>query len=138
MIIVHIWQIAGSGSLIYYAALMGIDGELFEAASLDGANAIQKCWHIAIPSLIPIICTMTVFGIGGLFSNDVGLFYNIPKGGQLLPATDVIGTYVYRALLTGDFEKSAAVGLFQSMTGLVLVLLVNAIMRKVSPENAMF
>lgn len=137
--IVHIWQIAGSGCLYYYAALVGIDESLFEAASLDGANVWQKCRYIAIPSLIPVMILMTILGIGSLFSGDMGLFYQVPKDiGTLYPTTDIINTYTYRALLDGSLVKSAAVGLFQSLTGLILVLLTNGIVRKISPENSMF
>ena len=137
--ITHIWQIAGSGCLYYYAALVGIDESLFEAAAIDGASTWKKCWYIAIPSLIPIMVMMTILGIGGLFSGDMGLFYQVPKDqGALYPTTDIINTYTYRALLDGSLEKSAAVGLFQSVIGLVLVLITNGIVRKVSPENSMF
>lgn len=137
--IVHIWQIAGSGCLYYYAGLMSVDNTLYEAAEIDGANTLQKCWHISIPALVPIITMMLILGIGGLFSGDMGLFYQVPKDqGVLYPSTDIINTYTYRALLGGSLEKSSAVGLFQSLTGLALVLGSNAIIRKVSPENAMF
>lgn len=137
--IVHIWQIAGSGCLYYYSALMGIDQTLFEAAELDGASTLQKCWHICIPCLIPIMTMMTILGIGGLFSGDIGLFYQVPQNqGVLYSTTDIINTYTYRALLNGSLEKSAAIGLFQSVAGLVLVVVTNAIVRKVSPENKMF
>ena len=137
--ITYIWKVAGSGCLYYYAALVGVDGALFEAASIDGANTWQKCWHIAIPSLIPIMTMMTILGIGGLFSGDMGLFYHVPRDqGILYPATDIINTYTYRALLGGSLEKSAAVNLFQSVVGLILVLVANGVTRKVSPENSMF
>lgn len=137
--IVHIWQIAGSGCLYYYAALVGIDSTLFEAASVDGAGTLRKCWSIAIPALLPVICMMLILGIGRLFTADMGLFYNVTKDqGSLYATTDVIATYTYRALLTGALEKSTAVGLFQSAAGMILVLISNAIIRKVSPENSMF
>lgn len=137
--IVHIWQIAGSGCLYYYAALVGIDQSLFEAAEVDGANVLQKCWYIAIPSLIPIMVMMTILGIGGLFSGDMGLFYQVPRDqGTLYSTTDIINTYTYRALLDGSMAKSSAVGLFQSVVGMLLVLISNGIVRKVSPENSMF
>lgn len=137
--IVHIWMSLGSGCLYYYSALTGIDPTLYEAAEIDGANAIQKTWHISIPELVPIMVMMTILGIGGLFSGDMGLFYQVPKDqGILYPTTDIINTYTYRALLAGSLEKSAAVGLFQSVVGLFLVVGTNAIVRKVSPENSMF
>ena len=137
--IVHIWITLGSGCLYYYSALTGIDPTLFEAAEIDGANSFQKTWHISVPELIPIMVMMTILGIGGLFSGDIGLFYQVPRdSGILYPTTDIINTYTYRALLAGSLEKSAAVGLFQSVVGLFLVVSTNAIVRKVSPENSMF
>lgn len=136
---VHLWQIAGSGCLYYYAALVGIDETLLEAASIDGASAWQKCWHIMIPSLIPVICILTILGIGQVFTGDLGLFYQVTRDqGPLYPTTDVINTYTYRALLNGNLEKSTAVGLFQSLAGMILVLITNGIIRKVSPDNSMF
>ena len=137
--IVHIWQIAGSGCLYYYSGLMGIDSTLFEAAELDGANTLQKCWHICIPAILPIMIMLTILAIGRIFSGDMGLFYHVPKdSGILYPTTDIINTYTYRALLNGSLEKSAAVGLFQSLAGFVMVLLANGIIKKISPENSMF
>ena len=92
-----------------------------------------------IPSLVPIMVIMTILGIGGLFSGDMGLFYQVPKDqGLLYETTDIINTYTYRALLGGSLAKSAAVGLFQSVVGLFLVLGTNTIVRKVSPEHSMF
>ena len=137
--IVHIWITLGSGCLYYYSALTGIDPTLYEAAEIDGANALQKTWHISVPELVPIMVMMTILGIGGLFNGDIGLFYQVPRNaGVLYRTTDIINTYTYRALLAGSLEKSAAVGLFQSVVGLFLVVTTNAIVRKVSPENSMF
>ena len=137
--IVYIWKSLGAGCLYYYAALTGIDTTLFEAAEIDGANVLQKTWHVAIPELIPIMVMSTILGIGAIFQGDMGLFYNVPRDiGLLYETTDIINTYTYRALLGGSLEKSAAVGLFQSVVGFVLVLSTNAIVRKVSPENRMF
>ena len=137
--VVYIWKSIGAGCLYYYAALTGIDPALFEAAEIDGANSVQKMWHVAIPELIPIMVMMTILGIGGLFSGDMGLFYQVPKNqGLLYETTDIINTYTYRALLSGSLAKSAAVGLFQSVIGFFLVIGTNQIVRKVSPENSMF
>ncbi len=139
LIVVYLWKSIGSGCLYYYAGLTGIDSTLFEAAEIDGANSFQKTWHVALPELIPIMVMMTILGIGGLFSGDMGLFYQVPMNkGLLYETTDIINTYTYRALLTGDLAKSAAVGLFQSVVGFVLVVSTNAIVRKVSPENSLF
>ncbi len=139
LIITKCWQTLGSGCLYYYAALMGMDPGLLESAELDGANAIQKAWHVMVPAMVPVMVMMTILGIGRIFGGDIGLFYNVPRNqGILYPTTDIINTYTYRALLTGEFAKSTAIGLFQSAVGLVLVVGTNAIVRKVNPENAMF
>jgi len=137
--IVHVWASLGAGCLYYYSALTSIDPTLYEAAEIDGANVLQKTWHVSIPELVPIMVMMTILGIGGLFNGDIGLFYQVPRNtGLLYSTTDIINTYTYRALLAGSLEKSAAVGLFQSVVGLFLVVGTNAIVRKVSPENSMF
>lgn len=137
--IVHVWQTVGMNSVLYYASLMSMDESLVEAAKMDGANLRQQIWNVIIPHLIPIIVVTTMLAIRNLFSGDFGLFYQVTQDqGLLYPTTDIINTYTYRALMNGSYEKSAAVGLFQSLTGLVLILLTNGIIRKVSPENAMF
>lgn len=137
--IVRTWMVMGGGCLLYYATLLGIDNSLFEAASIDGANTLQKCWHIAIPALKPVVCLNITFGMGGIFGGDLGLFYNIPLShGELFPTTQIIDTYVYRSLLGGEISRPTAVGLMQAVVALSLVLIVNAIMRKFSPENALF
>lgn len=137
--IVYLWKSIGAGCLYYYAALTGIDPSLFEAAEIDGANAIQKARYVMIPELSSIMVMMTILGIGHIFSGDFGLFYQVPRNiGMLYEATDIINTYTYRALMGGELARSAAVGLFQSVVGFILVVGTNAIVRKVSPENSMF
>ena len=137
--ITHVWQTVGMNSIIYYASLMGLDEALLEAAMLDGANKWQQTWYVVIPHLVPVMVINTILAIGGLFSGDFGLFYQTPKNvGILYPTTDIINTYVFRALQNGSLEKSAAVGLFQSLVGFILITLTNAIVRKISPENSLF
>lgn len=135
----HVWMYLGGGCLFYYSALVAIDESLFEAAKLDGANKWHEIRYICIPCLVPIMCITTILGIGGLFSGDIGLFHTVTKDqGILYPTTDIINTYVYRALKSGSLSRSTAVNLFQSVVGLVLVITTNAIVRRVSPENSMF
>lgn len=137
--ITHIWQVVGMNSIIYYASLMSLDESLVEAAVLDGANKWQQTVHVVIPHLIPVMVISTILAIGGLFGGDFGLFYQTPKDvGVLYETTDVINTYVYRALQDGSLEMSTAVNLFQSVAGLIMVVGTNAVVRKVSPENALF
>lgn len=137
--ITHVWQTVGMNSIIYYASLMGLDESLLEAARLDGANKWQETWHVVIPHLIPVMVITTILAIGKLFQGDFGLFYQVPKDvGLLYPTTDVINTYTYRALQSGAFEKSTAVGLFQSIMGCMLVIITNKIVRRISPENSLY
>lgn len=137
--IVQLWASVGMSSVIYYASLMGLDEGLLEAAKLDGANKIQQIWHVMLPHLIPIIIIQTILSIGHLFSGDFGLFYQVPKDqGMLYPTTDIINTYTFRALKSGNLARSGAVGLAQSAAGFVTVVVTNAIVRKISPENSLF
>lgn len=140
LLIVFLWQGVGNGSLFYYASLMGIDPSYYEAAALDGANSWQEFRYITLPFLKPLIIIMQILAIGGIFSADFGLFYNVTRNiGKLYATTDVINTYVYRALIeVGNIGMSAAVGLMQSVLGFVLVIITNLIVRKIEPESALF
>lgn len=135
-----IWKNVGMDSVIYYAALMGVDATLFEAADIDGAGRWKKITKIIIPELTSIITIMTILKIGGIFRADFGLFYNVTLNiGTLYPTTDVVDTYIYRALKTvNNLGVSTAVGLLQSLVGFVLVMVTNGIVNKINPENALF
>lgn len=138
-LIVHIWQSVGINSLYYYASLMSLDESLLEAAALDGANKWQEFKHVILPHLVPTMVVIAILAIGQSFSGDFGLFYQVPKDvGSLYETTDIINTYVYRALAEGNFEKSAAIGLFQSLMGLIMVVSTNSIVRKISPEDSLY
>lgn len=135
----HVWQTVGMNSVLYYSSLMSMDSALVEAAQMDGANRMQQIRHVVIPHLVPIMVITTILAIGSLFSGSLDLFYQVPKNqGLLYSTTDTINTYVYRALLEGSLEKSAAINLFQSAIGFVLVVATNAIVKKISPENSLF
>ena len=137
--LVNIWKNLGMSCIMYYAALMGIDSQIYEAAKIDGAGRWRQTISITIPELVPMIIIMTILSVGSIFRSDFGLYYQIPRDiGALYPTTDVIDTYVYRGLQGGDVGITAAVGLFQSFVGLVLVVLTNYIVKKVEPDNAMF
>jgi len=140
LVIVEVWKLLGYASLIYYASLVGIDPTLFEAASVDGATKLQQIRHIALPSIVPMIVLINLLALGQVFFGDVGLFYNVTQNSALLyPTTDVIDTYVLRALKSlNDVGMSSAAGLYQSVCGFILVLGSNLIARKVSPDNALF
>ncbi|MFD2329875.1 ABC transporter permease [Cohnella sp. GCM10020058] len=138
--LVAIWKGTGFGSLIYYSALMSIDKELFEAAEIDGASRTQSIRHISIPFLLPVMMMLTILAIGQIMRADFGLFYFVPRNvSALYPVTDVLDTYVFRALtVNGDFAMSAAVGVFQSLVGLVLILGTNRMAKLFNREYGLF
>lgn len=140
LLIAKVWQSVGLGSIIYYAALMGVDNDLYEAADMDGANKLQKTLHISIPQIVPIIIVMTLLDVGKIFRADFGLFYNVTRDvGALYPTTDVIDTYVFRALMQqGNIGMASAVGLVQSVVCFVTLVTTNWIVKKISPENSLF
>ncbi|WP_304942233.1 ABC transporter permease [Vallitalea guaymasensis] len=139
LIITNTWKVIGLNSIMYYAALMGIDKAYFEAAEIDGANRFQQIIHISLPSIKPLMIVLTLLAFGNIFRGDFGLFYVIPRDvGVLYPATDIIDTYVYRGLRTGNLGITAAVGLFQSLVGFVMIVTMNGIVRKVEPDSALF
>jgi putative aldouronate transport system permease protein len=135
-----VWQGVGLSSIIYYAALVGIDTEYFEAAAVDGASRLRRVWHISIPQITPVIIIMTILAIGGIFRADFGLFYNVTRDvGVLYPATDVIDTYIFRALMKqGNVGMASAVSMIQSIVCFITLSAANFIVRKRSPENALF
>ena len=138
--IASVWKHVGMDSVIYYAALMGIDTSLFEAAEVDGANKFQIARKIIVPSLVPLISVLTILKIGNIFRADFGLFYQLTRNvGLLYPKTDVIDTYIFRTMReVGDMGMSSAVGLLQSVVGFVLVILTNHFSKKINPDNALF
>ncbi|AZS18183.1 ABC transporter permease [Paenibacillus lutimineralis] len=138
--IVNMWKGVGYACVIYLAAIIGIDQEYYEAATLDGANRWQQIRHITLPMIVPVITILTLLMIGRIFYSDFGLFYQVPlNSGSLMPVTNTIDTYVYRALINlGDYGMSSAAGLYQAIVGFILVMLSNSIVRKVDKDNALF
>lgn len=140
LILVHSWKAFGYDSIIYYATLVGIDGSLYEAAVIDGANRWQQVKYITLPSLKPTIITLTLLAVGRIFYSDFGLFYQVPmNSGPLIDVTNTIDTYVYRALIQlNDYGMSSAASVYQSLVGFLLVVLANFSVRRFSEENALF
>lgn len=140
LIIVNLWKNMGYQSIVYMAAISGIDKSLYEAAAVDGAPKVRQIFSITLPMLRPTIITLTLMSIGRIFYSDFGLFYQVPQNsGALFNVTQTIDTYVYRGLMElNDVGMSAAAGLYQSLVGFVLVLVANGIVRKLDSENALF
>ena len=140
LIIVNAWKNVGYYSVIYLAAIMGIDHSLYEAGRVDGTNWLQEVVHITLPGISPVLITMFLLQIGRIFYSDFGLFYQVPMNtGFLLPVTNVLDTYVYRALLlNNDISMSSAAGCFQAVMGLLVVVGANMLVRRVDADSAMF
>lgn len=140
LLIVTIWKGAGYNSVVYLATIAGIDAELYEAAKIDGANRWSEMWYISLPMLRPTIIVLTLLAIGRIMNADFGLFYNVTQDmPSIYSTTDVIDTYVYRLLRKrGDVGISTAVGLFQSVISFALVLVSNAVARKIDDTAALF
>lgn len=140
IVLVNLWQNTGYNSVVYFAAIMGIDAEIIEAARVDGANAFQKIRYIIIPGLRPTIVILLLFALGGIVRGNFGLFYNIIGQNSILyPTTDIIETYVYRATITDfNFSTASAVGFYQSIIGFALVMLCNFVVKKIEPDYSLF
>lgn len=140
IILVHLWQSTGYGSIVYFAAIMGIDRTLYEAASIDGATAWQRIRYVTLPSLKPTFIILVLFSLGSIMHGNFGLFWNlIGNNASLFATTDIIETSVYRMVLSqNNFTTSTAVGLYQSLFGFALVMTANWIVRRINKDYALF
>lgn len=136
-----LWQRTGYGSIVYFAAIMGIDSEMIEAAKVDGVNAFQKIRFIILPNLRPTIVILLLFAMGGILKGNFGLFYNIigASNSMLFPTTDIIETFVFRSMMNNfNFTQASAVGLYQSLFGFALVMTCNWIVKRIDSDYALF
>lgn len=134
------WKGIGYGSVMYLAAIMGIDTSIYEAAEIDGANVFQRIWRITLPLLRPTIVILLLLSIGGIFRGNFDMFYQlIGNNGLLYDATDVIDTFTFRSLInTADVGMSAAVGVYQSVLCFAMIMLANFCVKKVEPDYTLF
>lgn len=140
IILVNTWKGLGYSAVMYLAAILGIDKNLYEAAYVDGATRKQRIFRITMPLLKPTIITLFTMQVGRIFFSDFGLFFQVPmNSGALYSTTQTIDTFVYRALLQqNSLSMSSAAGLYQSVVGFVVVLLANTLIRRMDSENALF
>lgn len=140
LIIVNLWKGIGYSSIIYLSSIIGIDRSLYESAMIDGASKWNQIRYITLPLLKSTVIMLTIMNVGRMFYSDFGLFYQMPmNSGALYSTTQTIDTYVYRALMQrNDVGMSSAAGFYQSIVGFILVLTANTIVRKLSPDDAMF
>ncbi len=136
----QLWKYTGYNAVVYLASISGIDSEYYEAAAIDGASKWQQIKHITVPMLQPIMIIMTLLAVGRIFNADFGLFFSVPKdSGALFAVTDVIDTYVFRALRhSNSVGMSAAAGLYQAVVGCITVFTANYIVRKIDREKSLF
>lgn len=127
-----IWKEAGWSSIIYLAAISGIDPQMYEVAELDGASRIRKIWNITIPSIMPVIIIMFIFATGKIIQDDFEQVYNLLNP-AVMEVGDVISTYTYReGLERMNYSYAAAVGLFKNVISFTLVMGTNYIARRTS------
>lgn len=143
MPLAYLWKNIGYYSVLYTAAIAGINTDYYEAAQLDGASKWQQIKKITLPLIKPTCIVLILMWVGKFFNGGFGdwnAFYTLPNdSGALYSATDVIDTYVYRSLRTlGDYGMSTAAGLYQSIVGFVLIITSNAVIKKIDPDNALF
>lgn len=132
--IIRVWKGTGSGCIIYLAALTSIDQQLYEAASIDGASRFQRMRYISIPSIMPVMIMLVLLEVGKIFYGDIAMLYAIVGDrAQLFPTTDVIDTYILRALRSNsNYGFSAAAGLLQAVLGFICVFGSNWLAKKYS------
>ena len=136
----NLWKSVGYTMIIFLSSIVGISQDYFEAARLDGATKLQQIRYITLPLLKPTIITLMIIMVGQIFRSDFGLFYQVPRNsGSLYAATRTLDVYVYQALLKySDYAMSSAASFYQSVVGLILILVVNKVIKKTSPDSALF
>lgn len=138
--ILRVWQGAGYSSIVYLAAITGFDQSMYEAARVDGATRLQCITRITLPLLRPTIVLLLLMAVGKIFNGDFGMVYAIVGNNTLLyPTTDIIDTYVYRQLMEqSNMGMSSAVGLWQSIMGFIMVVIMNKVTKKIDSDSALF
>jgi putative aldouronate transport system permease protein len=138
--ILYVWKWVGFGSVLYLAAISGIDPECYEAATLDGANLFQRIRYVTLPLLRPTVVVLVLLGVGRIMRGEFDMFYQlIGNNGNLMDATDIIDTLVFRSLVgSQDFGMSSAAGLYQSVLCFVIIVLVNLAVRRYDRAHALF
>ncbi len=134
------WKYTGYFSIVYVAAIQGIDTSLYDSASIDGANIVQRIRFITLPMLVPTITVMLLLSIGNIFRGNFDLFFQIVGfNGILYNATDVIDTFVFRSLIrTNEVGMAAAAGLYQSVLCFIIVMISNFAVKKFNNDNGLF
>ena len=138
--ICNLWKNMGYQTILYLAAITGIDKSQYEAASIDGASKAQQIWYVTIPNLRKMIIILLIMDVGKILNSDFGLFFSVPQNsGSIFRTTQVLDTYVYRALMNSqNIGMSTAASLFQNTVGFILIMITNSIIRKIDPDSSLF
>lgn len=138
--IADLWKYVGYSTILYLAAITGIDNSQYEAAAIDGATKWQQMKYITLPHLKPMICILLIMNIGKIFNADFGLFWNLPmQSGAVIQTTQVIDTYIYRAMTnTSNLGMSTAAGLLQNVVGFVFIMIANKIVKRIDEDSSLF
>lgn len=132
LVVTNIWKGAGWGSILYLATISGIDQEQYEAAVVDGANRFQRMIHITLPGMMPVICMQLIFAVGGITGSNFDQIFNLYSG-PVMEVADVISTYIHReGLGSMKYSMTSAVGLFNNVISLVLIVTTNTIVKRVN------
>lgn len=136
----YVWKWVGFGSVLYLAAIIGLDQSCYEAAMIDGANAFQKIRYITLPLLKPTTIILTLLGIGRIMRGEFDMFFQlIGNNGLLMDGTDIIDTFVFRALMgTSDFGMASSAAFYQSILCFIIITIANGIVKKVDPDSALY
>ena len=131
----YVWQASGMGTIVYLAAITGIDQQLYEAAMIDGAGKWQQMVHITLPTLLPTIIVLFIFRVGSVMNAGFDQIYALSNS-LVVSKIDIIDTYVFKiGIEQAKFSEATAAGLFKSAIGLVLVLTTNYLAKKVDPNS---
>ena len=136
----NLWKNVGYSTVLYLAAITGIDQTQYEAAAIDGASKWQQILHVTLPNLRTMIAILFILNVGKIFNADFGLFWNVPmQNGALFSVTQVIDTYIYRVLMnTGNIGQSTAAGLLQNIVGFICIIGANAVVKKIDSDSTLF
>ena len=140
IVFANLWKNVGYSTVLYLAAITGIDQTQYEAAAIDGASKWQQILHVTLPNLRTMIAILFILNVGKIFNADFGLFWNVPmQNGALFSVTQVVDTYIYRVLMnTGNIGQSTAAGLLQNIVGFICIIGANAVVRKIDSDSTLF
>ena len=134
----NLWKNIGYSTILYLAAITGIDKSQYEAASIDGATKWQQMRHVTLPNLRNMIVILLIMDVGKIFNADFGLFWNVPQA-YMTSTTKVLDTYVYNSMMNmNDMGMSTASSLFQNVVGFVCIMATNSLVRKIDPDSSLF